>query len=174
MDEEIISLYRRNGASVTVTISPALVIAMLPGSMTGMTDGQRAAAQYVMDGIVASGRQAREHGIPVGLGTDASCPYITQYDMWREVYYYAKYCGVSNAEALSAATLGNAKILRMEDSIGTVETGKRADLMVVDRNPLEDLTALRVAKMVVADGHVIGNPKVKRIKEIDEALDKLL
>ena len=32
--------------------------------------------------------QALAEGIPVGLGTDSSCPYVTQYDMWRELAYF--------------------------------------------------------------------------------------
>lgn len=33
--------------------------------------------------------QALTEGIPVGLGTDSSCPYVTQYDMWRELAYFS-------------------------------------------------------------------------------------
>lgn len=51
-----------------------------------------------------------KNGIPVGLGTDTACPYVTQYDMWRELCYYAKFCGVSNAFALYSATLLNAEL----------------------------------------------------------------
>ena len=53
--------------------------------------------RIVFDGIIDCAKACLENGIPVGLGTDTGCPYITHYDMWREVYYFHKYCGVSNA-----------------------------------------------------------------------------
>ena len=40
-----------------------------------------------MENIIESAKQALANDIPVGLGTDASCPYITHYALWREVYY---------------------------------------------------------------------------------------
>ena len=38
----------------------------------------------MFDGIVSLAKACLENGIPVGLGTDTACPYVTQYDMWRE------------------------------------------------------------------------------------------
>ncbi|MDE7277638.1 MAG: amidohydrolase family protein, partial [Lachnospiraceae bacterium] len=113
------------------------------------------------------------NGIPVGLGTDTGCPFVTPYDMWRELYYFTKYCGVSNAFALHTATQVNAEILGISDKTGTIEIGKSADFIVARRNPLEDISALRTLSMVCARGNLVRNPKVKRIKSIDEALDKV-
>ena len=101
-------------------------------------------------------------GIPVGLGTDTGCPYITHYDMWREVYYFHKFCGVSNAFALHTATLGNARIAGLGEETGSVEPGKCADLIVTRQNPLEDLKALRHIDLVMGRGNLIRAPKVKK------------
>ena len=174
MDQEIIDLYKGHQASVICTISPAVAIAKLPGELTKMTAVNRYNAEVVMDNIIESAKQALENHIPVGLGTDASCPYITHYDLWREVWYFKKYCGVSNAFALHTVTLRNAEILGIDDVTGSVEKGKCADLIVLDRNPLEDLTALRDVKMVMARGNLIRQPKVKKIEYIDKELDQLL
>ena len=46
----------------------------------------------------------------MGLGNDVGCPYVTQYDFWRELCYFHKYCGVSNRFALYTATLRNAQL----------------------------------------------------------------
>ncbi len=174
MDDEILSLYQKNHASVTLTISPALAIAELPEKMTGMNAVQRDCARYAMEGMITGAKQALAAGIPVGLGTDSSCPYITQYDMWREIYYFAKYCNVDNGFALYTATAGNAKILNLQDVTGQIKPGLAADLIVLERNPLDDLSALRDVKMVMVQGNLIQNPVIKRIAKIDAALDNLL
>ena len=106
------------------------------------------------------------------MGTDTGCPFITQYDMWRELRYFHQYCGVSNAFALHTATQVNAQIAGIGDVTGTVEPGKCADFVVTEKNPLEDLEALRNISMVVSRGNVIRDPKVKKMPQVEAELDK--
>lgn len=94
--------------------------------------------------------QALAEGIPVGLGTDSFCPYVTQYDMWRELAYFSKYVGVTPAFALHTATQVNAGLLGLSDVCGTVAAGMDADLVLTRDNPLEDLCALREPLHVLA------------------------
>ena len=94
--------------------------------------------------------------------------------MWRELHYFSKFCGVSNAFALYTATCRNAQIAGMGDQLGTVEPGKLADLIVTEGNPLEDLQALRNVSMVVTGGKIIDHPKVKKIPQVEQELDKFL
>ena len=123
MTPEIVDLYRGGAGtqlegrtpSVTCTISPALPFVKLPPEKTHSTEVQKANGDIVCEGIVQSARDALAAGIPVGLGTDSSCPFVTQYDMWREVAYFAKYVGVSNAFALHTATAVNARLLGLGD-----------------------------------------------------------
>lgn len=75
-------------------------------------------------------RENLANGIPVGLGTDTGCPYITHYDMWRELCYFVKYCGVTPAFALHTATLLNARLAGIDGETGSIEAGKAADLIV--------------------------------------------
>jgi imidazolonepropionase-like amidohydrolase len=65
-------------------------------------------------------------------------------------------CGVAPIDAITAATKTGAEVMRMGDLIGTVEPGKLADLVVVDGDPLADISLLRTAVVgVVQDGRVI-------------------
>ena len=128
----------------------------------------------MFEGIIAMAKENLKNGIPVGLGTDTACPYVTQYDMWRELYYYAKFCGVSNAFALYSATLLNAELAGIGGETGSIERGKRAEMIVVRKNPLEDLRALRTPEMVIMGERLIRVPRVKKIPEVEAEPDKWL
>ena len=85
-----------------------------------------------------------------------------------------KYCGVTPAFALYSATLLNAELAGIADVTGSVEAGKAADLIVCDKDPLADLTALRSLHMVIRDGLRIEHPSVKKMPEVERELDKFL
>ena len=174
MDAETIRLYKERGAFLCTTISPALPYALFDLSVSGATEKDQYNGKIVFDGIIESAKTALANDIPVGLGNDVGCPYITQYDFWRELCYFHKYCGVSNRFALHTATLRNAQLAGVGDQTGSLAPGKSADFIVMRRNPLEDLTALRQLEMVVCRGRVIKKPAPKRKKEIDALLDPYL
>ena len=170
-DDEIIKLFKETGASDTCTISPAIPLAKLDPELTGSTELTKYNGNVVLEGIISSAKAALENGIPVGLGTDSACPFVTQYDMWRELAYFKKFVGVSASFAIHTATLGNAKIAGIDKETGSIEVGKCADMLIVNENPLDDLTVLRNPYMVVGNGNVIKEPKVDKIPVIEEALD---
>lgn len=174
LDEELVELFQKTGAAFIVTTSPALPLAKLPTSITMLNDLCLYNSEVVIDGMIAGAKKAMENGIPVGLGTDESCPLVTPYDMWREVAYFAKFYGVSNSYALHTATLGNAKIIGLDAETGSVEEGKCADLIVVDENPLENLEALRQMRHVMVRGHWLETPAVEKNAQIEEWLDSLM
>ncbi|BAK45133.1 amidohydrolase family protein [Eggerthella sp. YY7918] len=178
LDDELIALFKKNGvgraSSLTCTVSPALPFVELAPEKTKSTHVQQVNGRVVYEGIVTAAKQALEAGIPVGLGTDSSCPYITQYDMWREVVYFERIVGVTPAFALHTATLGNARILGLGDETGSIEAGKTADLIVTNANPLENLEALRQVRMVMARGVLNERPQVKHMPELDAELDGFL
>ncbi|MBD9220702.1 MAG: amidohydrolase family protein, partial [Clostridiales bacterium] len=126
------------------------------------------------EGIIACAKAALENGIPVVLGNDVGCPWITQYDFWRELCYFHKYVGVSNAFALYTATARSAEMAGIGDRTGTIAPGKAADMIVTKGNPLENLSALRSIEMVIANGRRIAHPQVKHRKQVDAELDKFL
>ena len=173
-DGEIMRLFRERGAFQVSTISPAVPYALFDRSISHATYEQQENGKVVFDGIVALAKACLENGIPVGLGTDTGCPYITHYDMWRELCYFVKFCGVTPAFALYSATLLNARLAGIDHLTGSVEKGKAADLIVCARNPLEDLTALRKLDMVIKSGWRIDCPAVKKLPQVERELDKFL
>ena len=174
MDEETIRLYKERGAFVCTTISPALPYALFDPAISGASEKDQYNGRIVFDGVVESARTALANGIPVGLGNDVGCPYVTQYDFWRELCYFHKYCGVSNQFALHTATLRNARLAGVGDVTGSIEAGKSADFIVTRKNPLDDLAALRQLELVVCRGRAVHKPAPKRNKTVDALLDPYL
>ena len=173
-DEEILRLLREHGAFQVATLSPAIPYALFDRSVSHATYEQQENGKVVLEGVIAMARACLENDIPVGLGTDTGCPYVTHYDMWRELCYFVKYCGVTPAFALHSATLLNAQLAGIDSVTGSVEAGKAADLIVCDRDPLADLSALRSLHMVIKDGVRIEHPAVKKLPEVERELDKFL
>ena len=175
---ELIALFKENGvgrsSSFTCTVSPALPFVELDPEKTHSTEIQKVNGNIVYKGIVHAAQTALEAGIPVGLGTDSACPYVTHYDMWREVVYFERIVGAPRKLALHTATLGNARILGLGDETGSIEVGKAADLIVLDENPLDNLEALRQVKMVMARGKLVSGLSVKHLPELDRELDAFL
>ena len=173
-NDEIIALFKEKNAFQVSTISPALPYALFDRSISHATYEQQENGKVVFDGIVALAKACLENGIPVGLGTDTGCPYITHYDMWRELCYFVKYCGVTPEFALYSATLLNAKLAKIDDITGSIEKGKFADMIVCEKNPLKDLSALRKLSAVIKEGYIINDPKIKKMPEAEKELDKFL
>ncbi|MCM1025373.1 MAG: amidohydrolase family protein [Roseburia sp.] len=173
-DAEILQLFRKRGAALVATLSPALPYAFFDRSVSHIDEMGQFNGKIVFDGIVECARECLANGIPVGLGTDTGCPFVTHYDMWRELHYFQKYCGVSNAFALFTATKRNAQIAGLGEVTGTVEPGKSADFIVCKNNPLESLSALRDLSMVVTRGRVIRSPRVRKMPQVETALDAYL
>ena len=174
MDDETVRLYKERGAFLCTTISPALPYALFDTAVSGASEKDQYNGKIVFDGVVESAKTALANGIPVGLGNDVGCPYITQYDFWRELCYFHKYCGVSNQFALYTATLRNAQLAGVGDVTGSIEPGKSADFIVMKYDPLKDLRALQHLELVVCRGQVVKKPNPKRNKTVDALLDPYL
>lgn len=169
--EHELELFKQNGSAHVLTISPTIPLCMFDLSVSGGTPLHKVNGKVVFEGMLDCAKKCLENDIPVGLGTDTACPFVTHYDMWRELRYFQKYLGVSNEFAIHTATEVNAKIAGIDDETGTIEEGKSADFMVVDGNPLENLEALRNPKAVALRGEIINNPKVKKFQYVEDELD---
>jgi imidazolonepropionase-like amidohydrolase len=92
----------------------------------------------------------RDKGVPIIAGTDGALP---GYSLIREVELYVR-AGFTPLQALQSATSVPAKALGLDEELGTVTAGKRADLVVLDADPLADISALRRTRFVVAGGRM--------------------
>lgn len=173
-DDEMIRLFKEKNAFLCTTISPAVPYALFDRTLTNATEVEQYNGNVVFEGIVECSKAALANDIPVVLGNDVGCPWITQYDFWRELCYFHKYTGVSNAFALYTATKRSAELAGIGDITGSIEKGKCADMIVTKENPLDNLDALRHVDMVVARGKLIDKPQVKINTLVERELDKFL
>lgn len=102
--------------------------------------------------------RAKEAGVRIGVGSDAYCTGLTPYgeQTLREVRALVE-AGLTEMEAIVAATRAGAEILRVEEETGTIRAGKAADLVILRRDPLEDIAALDEAEMllIMRQGRVV-------------------
>jgi imidazolonepropionase-like amidohydrolase len=93
-------------------------------------------------------------GVPIVAGTDQAVP---GFSVYREIELYQQ-AGFTPLEALQAATIVSARAMKVDADSGSIEVGKRADLDVLDANPLDNIHNIRTVRTVVSDG-VIYDPK---------------
>ena len=106
---------------------------------------QSAATFRAMEATV---RLLHQAGVPIVAGTDQAVP---GFSLDREIELYVQ-AGFTPMEAIQAATLVPARAMGMEKESGTIEVGKRADVILVDGNPLENISDIRKVSAVFAAG----------------------
>jgi len=87
-------------------------------------------------------------GVPIVAGTDQTVP---GFSLYREIELYVQ-AGFTPMEALQAATIVPARAMKVERDSGSLEVGKRADLDVLDANPLQNIRNIRSVRSVLANG----------------------
>jgi imidazolonepropionase-like amidohydrolase len=96
-------------------------------------------------------------GVPIVAGTD-QLP-VPGHSLHRELELYVQ-AGFTPMEAIQAATIVPARAMKLDKEVGTVELGKRADLIIVDGNPLENISNIRKVRTVIANGMMYDCPKL--------------
>lgn len=179
LDKEAVALFRHNPGSLKgysaliPTLSTILAMVSLDQDKIGINDTARANAERIAEHMLAGYREAVAKNLHIGVGTDAAMPYVTQYNTWRELDFLVRYTGMTPAQAIYAATAGNAEILNISDVTGSLDEGLSADLLVTEGNPLENLRTLNNPSLVVTHGIPVWRPHARHIAEIDEELDTL-
>lgn len=95
-------------------------------------------------------------------GTDSLNPYVVPGFSLHDELGYLVAAGVSNAEALRAATLNPAKFLGRDKELGQIAKGKRADLVLLEANPLDDIANTKRIDTVIVRGRIIPRHEPKR------------
>ena len=157
LDEEAADMMAERGTFLCPTLSvvPAAAQAIEEGLWTypGSEEQVKRMETYARNTIAL----AKQAGVKVALATDAAMPLVFHGDNAHEFELMVEY-GLSPMESIIAGTRNAADNIGLLDDIGTVEVGKSADLVVVDGNPLEDITALRDPSnitLVMKEGSIV-------------------
>jgi len=172
-DKEIIDLFKERNASLILTNSPGAILSLLPIDKTYMSEFARYNSVVVFENIFAGTRMALEENISIGIGNDVGCPFVYHYDFYRELEWCTKIFNLDRKMVLYLATLNNARIINMDQKVGSIEEGKLADILVLDKNPMEDFKNIRNINMLIKDGKIIKNHKIKIDKNTEKMLDDL-
>jgi imidazolonepropionase-like amidohydrolase len=103
-------------------------------------------------------RALHDAGVPIVAGTDEGVP---GFSVYREIELYVQ-AGISPMEALRSATAVSAVAMRMDKDVGTIEAGKRADLLVLDANPLDNIANIRTVRLVMKGGQLYDSAALWR------------
>lgn len=154
MNEEVRNLMVKHGTYLVPTLS-AGEAAMEKAKIRGFFP------PIILKKVYATGkrgkesfRKAYEAGVNIAFGTDAGvCPHG---DNAKEFIYMTE-SGMPAMKAIQSATMEAAKLLRIQDTHGSIEKGKVADIIGLDGNPLEDIEAVLSVNFVMKDGKVFKN-----------------
>jgi imidazolonepropionase-like amidohydrolase len=135
------------------SFEPGIRVAPIPlalnyGSVRNATDP--AAARERQQRGLAIVKALHDAGVGVVAGTDGALP---GHSLLREIELYAE-AGFSPSDALAAATTASASAMRMADDVGTIAPGKRADLLILDADPIASIASIRKGRWVVAAGRM--------------------
>lgn len=184
VDDELVARFRQHPSAVVLSalggphravyapwLSPAhpLIlqtirpdqIARLQGRFPLRNPDERARAAKSWDDLADAVRRLHAAGVRIGVGTDGGGQQGDQFLGWtmHAELENLVMAGLTPMEALLAATRDTAEILKLE-SLGTVAPGKSADFVVLDANPLDDITNTRRITAVYLRGHAVDRARL--------------
>ena len=153
LDDEAVAMMKERDVVFVPTLSPAYRI-----TQAGRAGG---IPQFVMDKMekvnaanTRSFQLAWRAGVIIAAGNDGGTPFNPHEELMTELRLMVE-AGVPPMDAIRAGTWGSARALGLESEIGTIECGKWADLVVLDGDPLVDITAIGRVSIVLQRGKVV-------------------
>jgi imidazolonepropionase-like amidohydrolase len=158
MDDDAAEMMCRRGVFMVPTLSALATTAACPAGC-GIPDSARSKAKNMVKQHEKSFRAAVRRGVPIALGTDAGTPFNHHGENAQELERMVA-LGMPPMEAVMTSTSAAARLLGLDQDIGTIAAGKQADLLFVEGNPLRNIALLlkkdRIAGVMQRGGFVAG------------------
>ncbi len=154
MTEEVMDLMKQRGTYYVPTITAGKFVAGQAKVRDYYPALVASKALEIGPMIQETFRKAYHRGVKIAFGTDAG---VFPHGQNAKEFTYMVEAGMPAMEAILSATSVNAGVLRMADTIGTLEAGKLADVIATDENPLENVATLENVTFVMKDG-IVYNP----------------
>ena len=156
MDEANAELMAKHDAILVPTLL-RLHLGVTVGPKVGASEWLNRKFAEAWEASLAGVAMARTAGVRIALGTDLGLrPHTRHGTNWQEAELLVQ-AGLNPVEALQAGTYTSAQAMGLENEIGTLAPDKYADLIVVEGNPAEDITALGRVSLVMQHGRVVRN-----------------
>jgi imidazolonepropionase-like amidohydrolase len=152
LDDEAIRLFKSSGAYYVPTLSTVNgYLERIAADPNAYPPAVRAKVDYRIRITGEALRKAHPAGVKIAFGTDAG---VSKHGRNADEFEMMVKYGMTPAEAIRAATVNAADLLGVSADAGTLEPGKRADLIAVTGDPLQDVTVLKRVGFVMANGVV--------------------
>ena len=162
MDEEAAGLFEKHAVYMVPTLS-ALATTGACRRGCGIPDDALEKAKAMTKRHQSSFRQAHQRGLLIAMGTDAGTPFNYHGDNAQELERMVAY-GMSPMEAILTSTSAAARLIGIDDQVGTIEPGKQADIVLIEGNPLKKINLLRDRSRIVGvmkAGRFVAGPLSK-------------
>jgi len=154
LDEESISLFKETGAFLVPTLLAGATVTDRAQEEGYFPPPVEAKAKRVGPVILDAFRRAHQAGVRIAFGTDSG---VSRHGENAEEFSLMVQGGMTPHQAIAAATLHAAELCGLTREIGTLEHGKRADVIAVDGDPLQDVTELERVRFVMKRGVIHRN-----------------
>jgi imidazolonepropionase-like amidohydrolase len=151
MDRETMDLMKRHGTYFVPTILAGKTVAEKSRIDGYYPDVVRPKAAAVGPKIQSTFAEAYAAGVKIAFGTDSG---VSVHGENAREFVYMVEAGMPAMEAIRSATLNTAELLGIEADLGTIETGKIADIIAVAADPVADVTTLQDVRFVMKEGVV--------------------
>jgi len=151
MNDEIMKLMKKNGTYYVPTILAGVTVGELADKEDFLPEIVRPKARRIGPLIEDTFARAYKAGVPIAFGTDSG---VSPHGQNAREFELMVAAGMPPMQAIQAATIQAARLLRAEKDLGSVEKGKLADLVAVDGDPVKDIALLRDVRFVMKDGAV--------------------
>lgn len=118
-------------------------------------DHEVAGAEPVYPALLKAVKQFHDAGITLAAGCDSGIPFVPFGESLHDELGCLVEAGIPELEVIRMATLGNAEIFGLDDTLGSIEPGKKADLVVLDKDPLQDIKNTKSIRLVLKDGRIV-------------------
>jgi len=153
LDAESIRLFKKSGAYLVPTLSTVNgYIERLAANANAYSADVLPKIRWRISITGENVRKAYPAGVKIAFGTDAG---VSKHGRNADEFEAMVKYGMPPAEAVKAATVNAADLLGLAAEIGTIEPGKRADIIAVSGDPLTDIAVLKQVRFVMKDGRVI-------------------
>jgi imidazolonepropionase-like amidohydrolase len=151
LDDEAIELFKQTGAYLVPTIHAGKFVAAKAEEDGYFPDAVRDKAAAVGPVIQGAFGRAHKAGVKIAFGTDVG---VGEHGTNALEFVYMHEAGMSPEDCMKTATINAADLIGASDRIGTIEVGKLADLVALDSDPMQDVTAYQRVVFVMKDGVV--------------------